>query len=36
VLACRPLAAAGAARPRPMTYWPDDLLDIAEALLGLA
>jgi len=36
VLACRPLAEAGAARPRPMQYWPDDLLDIAEALLCLA
>ena len=35
VLACRPLAEAGAARPRPMHYWPDDLLDVAEALLGL-
>jgi ADP-ribosylglycohydrolase/fructose-1,6-bisphosphatase/inositol monophosphatase family enzyme len=33
VLACRPLAEAGAARPRPMEYWPDDLLEIAEALL---
>jgi fructose-1,6-bisphosphatase/inositol monophosphatase family enzyme/ADP-ribosylglycohydrolase len=36
VLACRPLAEAGAARPRPMDYWPDDLLEIAEALLKLA
>lgn len=36
VLACRPLNEAGAARPRPMQYWPDDLLDIAEALLRLA
>ena len=35
VLACRPLAEAGAARPRPMHYWPDDLLEIAEALLRL-
>lgn len=33
VLACRPLAEAGAARPRPMVYWPDDVLEIAEALL---
>jgi ADP-ribosyl-[dinitrogen reductase] hydrolase len=33
VLACRPLAEAGALRPRPMEYWPDDLLDLAEALL---
>ncbi|MBE0619067.1 MAG: ADP-ribosylglycohydrolase family protein [Burkholderiales bacterium] len=36
VLACRPLAEAGAARPRPMQFWPDDILDIAEALLCLA
>ena len=33
VLACRPLAEAGAPRPRPAAYWPDDLLDVAEALL---
>jgi ADP-ribosylglycohydrolase len=33
VLACRPLAEAGALRPRPMEYWPDDLLELAEALL---
>ncbi|TAK84844.1 MAG: hypothetical protein EPO20_13480 [Betaproteobacteria bacterium] len=33
VLACRPLAEAGAPRPRPAAYWPDDLLDLAEALL---
>jgi ADP-ribosylglycohydrolase/fructose-1,6-bisphosphatase/inositol monophosphatase family enzyme len=33
VLACRPLAEAGAPRPRPPAYWPDDLLDLAEALL---
>lgn len=33
VLACRPLAEAGAARPRPMVYWPDDVLELAEALL---
>ena len=35
VLACRPLAEALAPRPRPMHYWPDDLLEIAEALLRL-
>lgn len=34
VLSCRPLDEAGALRPRPMTYWPDDILDLAEALLG--
>ena len=36
VLACRPLAEVDVARPRPMDYWPDDLLEIAEALLRLA
>ena len=35
VLACRPMAEAGALRPRPMSCWPDDLLDVAEALLNL-
>jgi ADP-ribosylglycohydrolase len=35
VLACRPLAEAGAPRPRAMDYWPDDLLEVAEALLRL-
>ena len=33
VLACRPLAECGALRPRPMEYWPDDVLELAEALL---
>jgi ADP-ribosyl-[dinitrogen reductase] hydrolase len=33
VLACRPLAEAGALRPRPTEYWPDDILELAEALL---
>ena len=33
LLACRPLAAAGAQRPRPIAYWPDDALDLAEALV---
>lgn len=33
VLACRPLAECGALRPRPVEYWPDDILDLAEALL---
>lgn len=36
VLACRPLAEAGALRPRPATYWPDDVLELAEALLAAA
>jgi ADP-ribosylglycohydrolase/fructose-1,6-bisphosphatase/inositol monophosphatase family enzyme len=34
LLACRPLAVAGAQRPRPSAYWPDDALDLAEALVG--
>jgi ADP-ribosyl-[dinitrogen reductase] hydrolase len=34
VLACRPLAECGALRPRPIEYWPDDLLELAEALLN--
>ena len=34
VLACRPLAEAAEPRPRPMVYWPDDVLELAEALLG--
>jgi ADP-ribosylglycohydrolase/fructose-1,6-bisphosphatase/inositol monophosphatase family enzyme len=33
VLACRPLAESGALRPRPIEYWPDDILELAEALL---
>jgi ADP-ribosylglycohydrolase/fructose-1,6-bisphosphatase/inositol monophosphatase family enzyme len=33
VRACRPVAEASAPRPRPMAYWPDDVLDLAEALL---
>jgi hypothetical protein len=35
VLACRPLAEAGALRPRPMSCWPDDVLEVAEALLNV-
>ena len=35
ILACRPLAECGALRPRPMEYWPDDVLELAEALLLL-
>jgi ADP-ribosylglycohydrolase len=34
VLACRPLAEASAPRPRPMDYWPDDVLELAEALIS--
>jgi ADP-ribosylglycohydrolase/fructose-1,6-bisphosphatase/inositol monophosphatase family enzyme len=33
VLACRPMAEAGARRVRPMDYWPDDVFDLAESLL---
>ncbi|MBI2754388.1 MAG: ADP-ribosylglycohydrolase family protein, partial [Betaproteobacteria bacterium] len=33
LLACRPLAGAGAPRPRAYAYWPDDALDLAEALV---
>jgi ADP-ribosylglycohydrolase/fructose-1,6-bisphosphatase/inositol monophosphatase family enzyme len=36
VLACRPLAEGAAPRPRPMEHWPDDTLELAEALLMLA
>jgi len=34
LLACRPLAQADALRPRPIEYWPDDILELAEALLN--
>ena len=33
VLTCRPDSALHPARPRPDEYWPDDLLDLTEALL---
>src|SRR5688572_5847520 len=33
VLACRSTIDAGAPRPRPAAYWPDDVLELAEALL---
>ena len=33
ILSCRPVAADGIHQPRPRTYWPDDALDLAEALL---
>jgi ADP-ribosyl-[dinitrogen reductase] hydrolase len=35
LLACRPLAEAGALRPRPIEFWPDDSLELAEALLAV-
>jgi fructose-1,6-bisphosphatase/inositol monophosphatase family enzyme len=33
VMACRPDAGLGAVRPLPDTLWPDDAIDLAEALL---
>ncbi len=33
VLACRPCAETDAPHPRPMDCWPDDVLEVAEALL---
>ncbi len=33
VMACRPDEALGVARPRPDRLWPDDVVDLAEALL---
>jgi ADP-ribosylglycohydrolase/fructose-1,6-bisphosphatase/inositol monophosphatase family enzyme len=36
VLACRPCPEADAFRPRPRDYWPDDILELGEALLRLA
>ncbi len=33
VLTCRPLPGPGIRHPRPAEYWPDDALDLAEALL---
>jgi ADP-ribosyl-[dinitrogen reductase] hydrolase len=35
VLACRPCEEVGARRPRPVEYWPDDVLEVAEALLQI-
>ena len=35
VLSCRTAQAPGMRRPRPSVYWPDQALDMAEALLGL-
>ena len=33
VMACRPDAALGVGQPRPDALWPDDAIDLAEALL---
>ncbi|WP_096787630.1 inositol monophosphatase family protein [Rhodobacter sp. CZR27] len=34
ILTCRPVRAPGVRHPRPATYWPDDALALAEALLA--
>lgn len=34
VLSCRPVKARGILHPRPQEYWPDDALELAEALLA--
>ncbi|MBR1240258.1 ADP-ribosylglycohydrolase family protein [Bradyrhizobium sp. AUGA SZCCT0274] len=34
VLTCRPVRADCQSAPRPMTYWPDDALELAEALVS--
>jgi hypothetical protein len=33
VLSCRPDRGLPGKQPRPEEYWPDDLVDLAEALL---
>ena len=33
VTSCRPLRATGARRSRPMRFWPDDIMDLAEGFL---
>jgi len=33
ILSCRPHRALGARQPRPQEYWPDDALELADALL---
>lgn len=35
ILACRAVDARDVRNPRPFVYWPDDALDLAEALLVL-
>ena len=35
VLACRPVEGSGTRYPRPPEYWPDDIPELAEALLGI-
>jgi hypothetical protein len=34
VLTCRPVRAKDVRHPRPKTYWPDDALELAEALVS--
>jgi ADP-ribosylglycohydrolase/fructose-1,6-bisphosphatase/inositol monophosphatase family enzyme len=34
VLTCRPVAAPGIRHPRPRQFWPDDAMELAEALLS--
>ena len=34
VLTCRPVTTRGVHHPRPHEYWPDDALELAEALLA--
>lgn len=34
VLTCRPVHAQDISHPRPKTYWPDDALELAEALVA--
>lgn len=35
VIACRAVGVAGVAHPRPSTFWADDAMELAEALLSL-
>ena len=35
VLTCRPVPAKDVRHPRPSDYWPDDALELAEALIAL-
>lgn len=36
VLSCRAVAGRGVVHPRPPTYWGDDAMDLAEALLAVS
>jgi ADP-ribosyl-[dinitrogen reductase] hydrolase len=36
VLTCRSVRGKGVHHPRPTTYWPDDALELAEALVAIA